>query len=198
MLKKISKRLSYANVMASLAVFCVLGGGMAVAAGVQKNAVKSKSVKDNTLRSQDLKDGSAVDGADVVDNGIKGADVDESSLTLAAQSVRAYGSVDGRNCPPPPGSVCNVTRKKGITRVEAGAFDGSYCVTAPGLSPDSSPAFTTVDALIILDATLTSLSEPRNPSAYCPPGQFTILTYADFDGAPPALRGDLGFNVMIP
>jgi len=38
-LKQIHKRLTYANVMSSIAVFLVLGGGAAVAAGLGKNSV---------------------------------------------------------------------------------------------------------------------------------------------------------------
>lgn len=62
--------LSYANVMATVAVFVAVGGG-AYAAGLAKNSVGSKQVKDGSLK-----------GIDIKDNSLTGADVDESKLTL--------------------------------------------------------------------------------------------------------------------
>ncbi len=68
--------------LALLALFLVCAGGTALAVSAPKNSVKSKSVKNEALKSQDLKDGKAVAGADVVDDSLKGADVDEGSLNL--------------------------------------------------------------------------------------------------------------------
>ena len=80
----VRRRFSYANVTSTLALFLVIAGGVAVAASVPKNAVKSKSIKDNTVASKDLKDGAAVTGADVVDDSLTGADINESSLAIAS------------------------------------------------------------------------------------------------------------------
>ncbi|MGI9558007.1 MAG: hypothetical protein ACR2N5_08705 [Solirubrobacterales bacterium] len=90
-------KLSYANVMSTLAVLLVVAGGSIAVAGVQKNQVKSKHVKNDTLKSGDLKDGKAVkskdikdgevSGADVADGEIKGADVDEQSLDSSSFTV---------------------------------------------------------------------------------------------------------------
>lgn len=60
------EKLTYSNVMSTVAVFLALGGGsFAIAAALEKNSVKSKQVKDNALKSQDLKDGKGVTGADI-------------------------------------------------------------------------------------------------------------------------------------
>jgi hypothetical protein len=50
-LKQVRKRLTYANVMSSLAVFLVLGGGAAVAAnGLGKNSVGTPQIKRNAVK----------------------------------------------------------------------------------------------------------------------------------------------------
>jgi len=59
------KRLTYANVMSSIAVFLVLGGGAAFAAGqLGKNSVGSKQLKKNAVTTAKIKNG-AVTGAKV-------------------------------------------------------------------------------------------------------------------------------------
>lgn len=72
-MKQIRKRLTYANVMSSLAVFLVVSGGAAIAAGqlgkntvgskqLKKNAVTSVKVKDGTLKSTDFATGQLAAG----------------------------------------------------------------------------------------------------------------------------------------
>jgi hypothetical protein len=91
------RRLSYANVMSTLAVFLVLVGGTALAAGLRKNSVNSKTVKNNSLQSVDLKDG-GVSGADVADGSLSGADLADSSLNgtdVADGSLKGADIADG-------------------------------------------------------------------------------------------------------
>ena len=76
------RRLSYANVVATMAVFLAIGGGAAFAAStLPANSVNSKTVKDNKLKSVDLKDGKAVSTDDVIDASLTGTDVADASLT---------------------------------------------------------------------------------------------------------------------
>ena len=74
---RIRSRISYANVLATLALFVALGGG-AYAASVAKNSVKSSSIKNNAVRT-----------ADVRDNGLGGADIDEASLGQVPSAANA-------------------------------------------------------------------------------------------------------------
>jgi hypothetical protein len=78
--KQISKRLTYANVMSSIAVFLILGGATAFAAKkigsneikgnsittgkIKKNAVTASKIKSNSITTAKIKDG-AVTGAKV-------------------------------------------------------------------------------------------------------------------------------------
>src|SRR5215210_4016222 len=66
MLTKVRSALSYANVMATLAVFIALGGG---AWALARNSVGSREIKNG-----------AVKGIDVKNNGLTGADVEEATL----------------------------------------------------------------------------------------------------------------------
>ncbi len=93
MLRKLKQHLTYANVMASLAVFAVLGGGMAVAAGLKKNSVKSKQIAANAVKVSEIADGS-VTTPKLADNAATGAKVDESSLGTVptAASAETAGS----------------------------------------------------------------------------------------------------------
>ena len=87
-LRSLGTGFSYANVVSTLALFVALGGGVAIAAAVQKNSVKSSSVKNESLRSKDLKDDEAVGTSEVVDDSLGAAD-------LAGGSVGAAEIADG-------------------------------------------------------------------------------------------------------
>ena len=69
-MRRIRSKLTYANVMATLAVFLVLGGGTAVALQ-----------RPNTVQSDDLGPGAQVKAADVADNAVNGANIVNNSVT---------------------------------------------------------------------------------------------------------------------
>jgi hypothetical protein len=71
----IGRRMTYANVTATLAVFLALGGGAYAAIDlVGRNDIKSKHIKKGQVKSSDVKD-----------DGLTGTDVDEDSLELPPQ-----------------------------------------------------------------------------------------------------------------
>ena len=100
MLRSIHRRFTYANVVASLALFLALGGGAAWAANEFTGAnirdgtltgvdVKGSTSVEGTLTGQDIKRGSvkgrdiaanSIDGGRIADNSLRGLDIDESSL----------------------------------------------------------------------------------------------------------------------
>jgi hypothetical protein len=83
---RIRSKLTYANVMATLAVFLVLGGGSAVALSGQ-----------NTVQSDDIGPGAQVKAADVAANAVSGGKVADNSLTGAdVNETTLNGVIRGR------------------------------------------------------------------------------------------------------
>jgi hypothetical protein len=78
--KQIRNRLTYANVMSSIAVFLVLGGATAVAAGLAKNSVGSKQLKSNSVTTAKLKK-NAVTAAKLKKNAVTTAKIKNSAVT---------------------------------------------------------------------------------------------------------------------
>jgi hypothetical protein len=79
-MKLIRKKLTYANVMSTLAVFLVLGGGAALAANqLAKNSVGTKQLKKNAVTTAKVKNG-AIKGAKVADGSLTGTDVADGSI----------------------------------------------------------------------------------------------------------------------
>jgi len=91
-LKQLRKRLTYANVMSSIAVFLVLGGGAAIAAGLAKNSVGPKQLKKNAVTSAKIKN-NAVTAAKIQNGAITGAKVNLGSLGTVPNATHA-GTAD--------------------------------------------------------------------------------------------------------
>jgi hypothetical protein len=211
-LAALRSRVTFANVVSMMALFVALSGG-AYALTIPKDSVGAKQLKRNAVTRSKLRNG-AVDSTKVQDRSLLATDFKVGELPAGAQgppgergpagvagSARAHGRIDSLACQPlNPGVSCPLSKSKGITSVVRGTVQGTYCVTAPGLSSVSLPMFVTVDyATSVTGATLTALSDERSPSPFCSDQQFAVLTFADFeDAAAPALRGDIGFTVMIP
>lgn len=105
-MKQIRRRLTYANVMSSLAVFLVLGGATAFAAKkigsneikgnsittgkIKKNAVASSKIKKNAVTKAKIKNG-AVNGAKIADGSITGADINGPSTSFSQVVAEVRG-----------------------------------------------------------------------------------------------------------
>jgi hypothetical protein len=93
------KRLTYANVMSSIAVFLVLGGATAFAATqLGKNTVGAKQLKANAVTTKKIKKEAvttkkikknAVDGSKVKDGSLTGVDINLSSLGTVPSAANA-------------------------------------------------------------------------------------------------------------
>jgi hypothetical protein len=118
MLARFRPRLTYANVMSTIAVFVAVSTGGAYAANtvfstdivdgevktpdianlavggpqMKAQAVTTQKVKDNNLTGTDLVD-NTLTGTDVLDNSLKGADIDESTIGKVPDADK----VDGRD-----------------------------------------------------------------------------------------------------
>ena len=95
MRNRILNRLSYANVMATVAAFMALGGvGYAAATvgsgDVVNNSLRSKDVRNNSLRGKDIRN-KTIQAADVGLNKLTGAQVNESTLKQVPDAAQLGG-----------------------------------------------------------------------------------------------------------
>lgn len=96
-MKQVRKRLTYANVMASIAVFLVLGGATAIAANqLGKNSVGRKQLKANSVTAAKIKK-NAVTTAKIKNNAVTGAKVKDGSLTGTDINLGTLGTVPSAN-----------------------------------------------------------------------------------------------------
>jgi hypothetical protein len=139
------KHLSYSNIMATIAVFAVLGG-TAVAAGkirtanIANNAVTSKKLAPNAASSSKIADG-AVESSDIADGGVSTADIAGGAVTASKlgklEHRASIVTVDG-------GAATTASCKAGEKLVGGGATiegednvqDGGSYVAESGPSSD--------------------------------------------------------------
>lgn len=78
---KLLGKLTYANVVATLALFLALGGGAAVAAAqLGKNTVKSTNIARNAVKTQDIAR-NAVKGSKLAANAVKNKNLSKNAVT---------------------------------------------------------------------------------------------------------------------
>lgn len=139
-LTKIRQRLTYANLMSSIAVFLMLGGATAIAAKtvLPKNSVGTKQLKKKAVTSAKIADGS-VRGADIADGSVTTAELADAAATLAKL---ADDSVDGAKLV--DGSVSSADLADAsvtLAKLAADSVDSSKVVdeslTAADLGPNS-------------------------------------------------------------
>lgn len=167
-MRRFRERLTYANVVATIALFGVVAGGVAVAGPfVAKNSVNSKSVKDETLTGDDIKNDS-----------LTGDDVLESSLDIsgkqgppgpqgqtggqgptgAAGTARAYGRV---------GASGTITRSKGVVGNATNPQPGYYCIE--------------IDSSIDVPSTVMVVNPEYSTSSTSPSNTFEKFALAEWD-----------------
>ena len=102
-LQKLKQRLTYANVMSSIAVFLVLGGATAVAAGqLGKNSVGTKQLKANAVTSAKIKKNAVTGGklkknvvttAKIKNGAVTGGKIKDGSITGTEINAATVGTV---------------------------------------------------------------------------------------------------------
>ncbi len=97
---RLRPRLTYANVMATIAVFIALGGASYAALKLPKNSVGAKQLKKNSVTTAKIKN-QAVTAAKVKSGSLTGAQVNASTLGTVPNAAHA-GSADVANSLPPP------------------------------------------------------------------------------------------------
>lgn len=93
MRKRLRGKLTYANVVSSLCLFLLLGGGAALAAGqLARNSVGPKQLKKNAVVTAKIKNG-AVTGAKLAAGAVTAEKIAAGSLTGAQVNASTLGTV---------------------------------------------------------------------------------------------------------
>jgi hypothetical protein len=191
-MKSIRGRLTYANVMSSLAVFLVLGGATAFAASnLAKNSVGPKQLKANAVTTAKIKKGAvtalklgggAVGGGALANGAVSADKIANGAVTgdkLGSNSVTgakiASGAVTGDKIA--PGSISGAAINVGSTpfsqvvaRIRGNTPQA--LTTTPALYPLSNPTFTQAagendSVLGALDVVFPAgCTQPRSATAY--------------------------------
>ncbi|MFN8151243.1 MAG: hypothetical protein U0R24_08970 [Solirubrobacterales bacterium] len=124
-------RTTLSNALSLVAVFIALGA-TAYAAGLAKNSVKSKQIKDGAIQGRDIRDGAvtggkagegSLAGADFAADALSGADVDEGTLRgVRATSTARVGGLQVKKIDFQVGTtntVTNVLEFPGVFRIDA-------------------------------------------------------------------------------
>lgn len=131
-MKQIRKRLTYANVMSSIAVFLVLGGAAFAAVKLPKNSVGTKQLKNNAVNSSKVKDGSLLKGdfaAGQLPAGPQGPQGPQGPKgeTGAEGTALAYARIEANG-------TLDASKSKGFgSAVITHPSEGHYCITGLGI-----------------------------------------------------------------
>jgi hypothetical protein len=163
-----TRRLTYANVMATVALIISLAGGAYVAHALQANSVKSFHIKDHEVATRDLARGAAIDKARSVD----GSSIEQVSWVaptgtpyVGNRLFRANGLTVHAECAENDGAV--FLRAQTDTNGSIFGFgpvnDDAYGGTAgdAAFKPIDSDFNTVEFAYIELDDTVTTISYGR-------------------------------------
>jgi hypothetical protein len=139
------ERLSYANVMATIAVFLALGGGAFAAVKLKKNSVKTKNIKDGAVTKPKIA-AQAVDTGNLTDNAVTQGKIGQNAIInekladgavsrvktdfLASSGRVVSNPSDGEEFPVPLFSLAGVT-VSGKCKDDLGTRTGSFGLTGP-------------------------------------------------------------------
>lgn len=188
MRKFLASKLTYANVMATIAVFLVLAGATAVAAGhLGKNSVGSKQLKKNAVTTSKIKN-AAVTGAKIKAGSITGNNINLGSLGTVPSATNAAhaANADTAAKATSPGTLGSGQTETGIFYVvgnggKAGGYIGTEISFPFPLSAKPSPHY--------LEA--GDPPTPQCPGSYANPqaakGQLCLYETMNYGttGAPP-------------
>ncbi|MFN8160756.1 MAG: hypothetical protein U0R52_06900 [Solirubrobacterales bacterium] len=163
---KLSGKVTYANVISTLCLFLILGGGAYAALRLPKNSVRSRNIVNRQVRVADLANGAvsnpklgngAVSADKVQDGSLTGIDVQDGSLgagDLGPNSVGGTSVADGSL------STDDYAYATGTTALDLGSIAAQSCAESalinvpPGASND--PVIVTPsDSWVGVEAKLT-------------------------------------------
>lgn len=169
-MRKLGSRLTYANVTATIAVFLALGGGAWAVSTAAESSVVTKSIRDGAVTGKKIKR-EAITSAHVSPDTLRGVDIDEGSLRLAA-------GID-------PGEVSTRTEQQTLPSFGAGQTFGPLIAECPGGQVALSGG-----ADVDRTGVVTSSNEPGGGS---PPGSWQVIFYNAGD----AIAGPTQFTTIV-
>lgn len=136
--------LSYANVMATIAVFLALGGGVYAASQLPKNSVGSKQIKRHAVGRSEVKE-NAVGSSQVKDGSLTGSDIVESTLGQVPAAKAAASGQPTSFAHVSKAGVLDAASSKNVGSVTVGSNPSGavYCISGIPFSPQGGQA--TVD-----------------------------------------------------
>lgn len=162
MTKSLQGRLTYANVVATLALFVAVGGASALAAGqLGKNSVGSKQLRNNSVAGAKIKK-NAVTGAKVKDQSLTGSDINLSKLGTVP-SAQLANSI-------PAAEPTHFIGAPGEPAFEGGA--GNFASPIPGVSLPPGGFYKDHDGIVHLEGLVepgAGLAIFTLPPGYRPP-----------------------------
>lgn len=90
-MREIRKRLTYANVMSSIAVFLLLGGGAALAARQKARRIGTNQIKASAITTGKIKDG-AVTSSKLAPGSVDGSKLTDGSVSTQKLAGQAIGT----------------------------------------------------------------------------------------------------------
>jgi hypothetical protein len=127
LMEKLRPRLTYANVIATLALFLALGGGAYAAIQLPKNSVGSKQLRKNSVIAAKIKNGA-----------VTGAKINLASLGTVPSAVRSEiaANADHAAVAASAGSAASATDAKALGGKPASAFAASTVVRSATVQAD--------------------------------------------------------------
>jgi hypothetical protein len=221
---RVTRHLSYSNVMATLGVFIALGGASYAAVALpansvsakqlRKNAVTSAKVKDGSLRRGDLASG-ALQGLQgpqgpVGPQGSVGPKGDTGQNGAPGQqgepgTARAFAFVDPFSCGAGPSGPCKISKAKNVLGARRLAT-GDYCVqVAAGIDPATTGSAVGVDFFRSNSpegngVAMSDSSSGAGAVGGCLASEFAVETWRVPSSAPTTSgpANDVGFWILVP
>jgi hypothetical protein len=165
---ELASRLTYANVMATIAVFIALGGGVYAASKLPKNSVGSEQIKPRAVGHSEVRK-NAVDGSRVKNDSLTGSDVAESTLgqvPSAADASSADSAQPAAFAHVSAAGVLDSASSKGVGSVTVGASPSgsTYCISGMPFSPRGGQATVDINDSLYQFAQLGIGNAPGCPS----------------------------------
>ena len=193
------RRLTYANVVATLALFAALGGSSYAAI-----SITGKQVRDGSLSGRDVRN-ATLTSQDVHDQSLLARDFKAGQLPAGPQGPKGdagpQGPVGPVGAPGLPGSARAFARFDPEGRVEAGkglsvpgGGDGIYCVmpaAGSGIEPDTSVAVVTTTAAQPSFATVS------HPPSGCEGWLVNTFEFQTVNGTPSVSNAGHGFTIAV-